>query len=247
MKEVKKNTQELGIYLNKYIAHAGICSRRDAVELIKKGEIKVNNKIELEPYYLVTSKDKVFWKEKQLTKKVKYVYILLNKPKDYLTTTDDPQGRKTVLDLIRRATTERVYPVGRLDRNSLGLLLITNDGELTQKLSHPSHQTKKVYQVQLDKALKKEDFVRIQEGIILEDGKIKVDEIAYLDSRDNKNIGIEIHSGKNRIIRRLFEHLNYQVLKLDRVYFAGLTKKNLPRGKWRFLSDKEVSQLYAQK
>jgi len=247
LKEVKKNTQELGIYLNKYIAHAGICSRRDAVELIKKGEIKVNNKIELEPYYLVTSKDKVFWKEKQLTKKVKYVYILLNKPKDYLTTTDDPQGRKTVLDLIRRATTERVYPVGRLDRNSLGLLLITNDGELTQKLSHPSHQTKKVYQVQLDKALKKEDFVRIQEGIILEDGKIKVDEIAYLDSRDNKNIGIEIHSGKNRIIRRLFEHLNYQVLKLDRVYFAGLTKKNLPRGKWRFLSDKEVSQLYAQK
>ena len=171
------------------------------------------------------------------------MYILLNKPKDYITTTDDEKGRKTVLDLVRRATDERVFPVGRLDRNTSGVLLLTNDGELAQKLTHPRYEIKKVYAVTLDKPLEKKDFDRILEGVVLEDGPASVDVLAYADVKDKRQIGVEIHSGKNRIVRRIFEHLGYDVRNLDRVIFAGLTKKNIERGKWRFLSEKEVRDL----
>ena len=170
-------------------------------------------------------------------------YILLNKPKDYITTTDDPQGRKTVLQLIKSATEERVYPIGRLDRNTSGVLLLTNDGDLTQKLSHPSFEIKKVYEVKLDKLLTKNDFEKILTGLVLEDGPVLVDSLAYADSKDKSIIGIEIHSGRNRIVRRIFEHLGYDVKGLDRVMYAGLTKKNVERGKWRYLSEKEIRLL----
>ncbi len=169
-----------------------------------------------------------------------FVYILLNKPKDYITTTEDPQGRKTVLDLIRQATTERVYPVGRLDRNTSGVLLLTNDGDLAQKLAHPSHEIKKIYHVTLDKVLSKGDFDKIVQGVTLDDGPAMVDVIAYADAKDRSQIGLEIHSGRNRIVRRIFEHLGYDVRGLDRVMYAGLTKKNVQRGKWRLLTEKEI-------
>ena len=229
--------------LNKFLAHCGVCSRRDAVTLIKDGKVKVNGTVILEPAFKVTEKEDVQFNGKKLFVSKNLVYILLNKPKDYITTTDDPQGRKTVLQLTKMATTERIYPVGRLDRNTSGVLLLTNDGELTQKLSHPSYNITKVYEARLDKSLTKADFDKILNGVKLEDGEIKADSLAYADAKDKSVIGIEIHSGRNRIVRRIFEHLGYDVKALDRVMYATLTKKNVERGKWRFLSEKEVRLL----
>ncbi len=226
--------------LNKYIAHGGICSRRDAAELIRQGKVLVNGQPVTEPGTKVTPHDLVKVNGKKVIMSRNFVYILLNKPKDYITTTDDPLGRKTVLDLIRHATTERVYPVGRLDRNTSGVLLLTNDGELAQKLAHPKHEIKKIYHVTLDKALTKADFDKIVAGVTLEDGIAFVDVIAYADARDKAQVGLEIHSGRNRIVRRIFEHLGYDVRGLDRVTYAGLTKKNVQRGKWRLLNEKEI-------
>lgn len=229
--------------LNKFIAHSGIAARRDAAELVKKGLVKVNGAVVMEPGYKVTPGDDIRVNGKKIHLAKNLVYILLNKPKDYITTTDDPQGRKTVLDLIRKATTERVYPVGRLDRNTSGVLLFTNDGELAQRLSHPSNEIKKVYHVTLNKPLDKKDFDKIIKGVMLEDGMASVDVLAYADTKDKTQIGVEIHSGRNRIVRRIFESLGYDVRNLDRVTFAGLTKKNVDRGKYRFLTEKEVRDL----
>jgi len=227
--------------LNKYIAHSGVCSRRDAADLIKQGKVTVNGQLVTEPGTKVQPADTVKVNGKKVTISHNLVYILLNKPKDYITTTDDPQGRKTVLQLIRQATAERVFPVGRLDRNTSGVLLLTNDGDLAQKLAHPSHEIKKIYHVVLDKPLTRADFDKIIGGqIVLEDGLAQVDVIAYADPRDKTQIGLEIHSGRNRIVRRIFEHLGYDVRGLDRVMYAGLTKKNVQRGKWRLLTEKEI-------
>ena len=239
----KRKEVEAQMPLNKYIAHSGICSRRDAVELIKAGKVKVNNELILEPGHKIEPTDGVTVGGKKIQPVKDLVYILLNKPKDYITTTEDPQNRKTVLDLIKRATPERVYPVGRLDRNTSGVLLFTNDGDLSQKLTHPSNEIKKVYSVTLDKPLTKKDFEAILAGVPLEDGIAKVDALAFADPKDLKQVGIEIHSGKNRVVRRIFEHFGYDVKGLDRVIFAGLTKKNILRGKWRFLTEKEVRDL----
>ena len=229
--------------LNKFIAHCGVGSRRDAVPLIKEGKITVNGNVVIEPGFKVNDKDVVMFNGKKLFVTKNMVYILLNKPKDYITTTDDPQGRKTVLQLIKHATSERIYPIGRLDRNTSGVLLFTNDGELTQRLTHPSYNIKKVYEVKLDKPVTKAHFDKIVSGIKLEDGEIHADALAYADSSDKSIIGIEIHSGRNRIVRRIFEHFGYDVKALDRVMYAGLTKKNVERGKWRYLSDKEIRLL----
>jgi 23S rRNA pseudouridine2605 synthase len=229
--------------LNKFISHAGICGRREAAEMVKKGLVKVNGVIVTEPGHKVSSGDEVKVNGKKIFLAKNLVYILLNKPKDFITTTDDPQGRKTVLDIIKKATTERVYPVGRLDRNTSGVLLLTNDGELAQKLTHPSNEIKKVYHVTLNKQLEKKDFDKILNGVVLDDGPASVDVLAYADAKDKTQIGVEIHSGRNRIVRRIFEALGYDVRNLDRVIFAGLTKKNIERGKWRFLSEKEVRDL----
>ena len=229
--------------LNKFIAHAGVTARREAAEMVKKGLVKVNGDTVTEPGHKVSSKDEVRVNGKKVFISKNLVYILLNKPKDYITTTDDPQGRKTVLDLMGRATPERIYPVGRLDRNTSGVLLLTNDGELAQKLTHPSNEVKKVYHVTLDKPLDKKDFDQILKGVTLEDGLANVDALAYADAKDKTQIGVEIHSGRNRIVRRIFEHLRYDVKNLDRVIFAGLTKKNVERGKWRFLTEKEIRDL----
>jgi 23S rRNA pseudouridine2605 synthase len=229
--------------LNKFIAHCGVCSRRDAAVLVKEGKVKVNGEWITEPGYKVSAKDEVKVSGKKISLAKNLVYILLNKPKDYITTTDDPQGRKTVLDLIKRATHERVYPVGRLDRNTSGVLLLTNDGELSQKLTHPSNEIKKIYAVTLNRPLEKKDFDQVLNGVVLEDGPASVDAIAYTDAKDKRQLGVEIHSGRNRIVRRIFEHLGYEVKHLDRVMFAGLTKKNVERGTWRFLTEKEVRTL----
>ncbi len=229
--------------LNKFIAHCGVGSRRDAVPLIKEGKITVNGNVVTEPGFKVTDKDVIIFNGKKLFVTKNMVYILLNKPKDYITTTDDPQGRKTVLQLIKHATLERIYPIGRLDRNTSGVLLFTNDGELTQRLTHPSYNIKKVYEVKLDKPVTKAHFDKIVSGITLEDGEIHADALAYADSNDKAIIGIEIHSGRNRIVRRIFEHFGYDVKALDRVMYAGLTKKNVERGKWRYLSEKEIRLL----
>jgi len=227
--------------LNKYIAHGGICSRRDAADLIRSGKVSVNGQVVTEPGTKVLPTDTVKANGKKVTISRNFVYVLLNKPKDYITTTDDPQGRKTVLDLIRHATAERVFPVGRLDRNTSGVLLLTNDGDLAQKLAHPSHEIKKIYHVSLDKPLTKTDFDKIIGGTVnLEDGIAHVDALAYADPKDKTQIGLEIHSGRNRIVRRIFEHLGYDVRGLDRVMYAGLTKKNVQRGKWRLLTEKEI-------
>ncbi len=227
--------------LNKFIAHCGISSRRDAAEMVKLGRVKVNNETITEPGHKVSGKDEVKVNGKKISLARNLVYILLNKPKDYITTTDDPQKRKTVLDLIR--IKERIYPVGRLDRNTSGVLLLTNDGELSQTLTHPSHEVKKVYHVTLNRGLEKKDFDHVLKGVDLEDGPASVDVLAYADVKDKTQLGVEIHSGRNRIVRRIFEHLGYDVKNLDRVMFAGLTKKNVERGKWRFLSEKEVRDL----
>lgn len=237
------NTQTGIMPLNKFMAHCGVCSRRDAVELIKAGKVKINGAVASEPGYKVQEKDEVVYNGRKLFVTKNLVYILLNKPKDYITTTDDPQGRKTVLQLIKHATNERVYPIGRLDRNTSGVLLLTNDGDLTQKLSHPSYEIKKIYEVKLDKPLTKNDFDKILKGLTLEDGEIKIDSLAYADNKDKSIIGIELHSGRNRIVRRIFEHLGYDVKGLDRAMYANLTKKNVERSKWRYLSEKEIRLL----
>lgn len=229
--------------LNKFIAHAGVCGRREAADLVKEGKVTVNGDKIFEPGYKVSSKDKVIVKGKQVFLQRNAVYILLNKPKDYITTANDPQGRKTVLDLIKGATPERVYPVGRLDRNTTGVLILTNDGELAQKLTHPSFEVKKIYEVTLDKPVIKKDIEAIMTGITLEDGFVQADAVGYADDKNKHIVGIEIHSGRNRIVRRIFEHLGYDVKGLDRVMFANLTKKNVDRGKWRFLNEKEVRLL----
>lgn len=226
--------------LNKYIAHCGICSRRKAVEFIKDGLVKVNGSVVTEPGTKVQPSDQVQLNGKPLKVQQELAYLLVNKPKGYITTTKDPRARKTVMELIEDACPERVYPVGRLDRNTSGLLLLTNDGDLAQKLSHPSNNIRKVYQAGLDKPLTKADFDKIVQGIELEDGPIHADVLAYSDAEDRRQVGIEIHSGRNHIVRRIFAALGYEVLTLDRVLYAGLTKKNLPRGKWRFLSEREV-------
>lgn len=231
-------TEAKEMTLNKYIAHSGQCSRREAADLVKQGKVKVNGELALDPGYRVQEFDKVTIAGKKLTPQKDRVYILLNKPKGFITTTDDPEGRDTVMDLVASAGIDRLFPVGRLDRNTTGLLLLTNDGDLAQKLSHPSYETKKVYQATLNKPLTKADFEKIVTGLELEDGEVKVDAISYLDEKNE--IGLEIHSGRNRIVRRIFEFLGYEVEKLDRVMYAGLTKKNLPRSKWRFLDEREI-------
>ena len=229
--------------LNKFIAHAGICSRRDAVDLVKSGKVSVNGTVISEPGHKVKGSDDIKIQGKKITPSRNLVYILLNKPKDHITTTEDPEGRKTVMDIIKKATTERVFPIGRLDRNTTGVLLLTNDGELAQKLSHPSYEVRKIYEVTLDKPLAKKDFDELLNGLTLEDGFIAPDSLAYADAKDKSVIGIEIHSGKNRIVRRMFEKIGYDVRNLDRVMYANLTKKNVERGKWRFLQEKEVRLL----
>lgn len=225
--------------LNKYVAHCGICSRRKAAELIRQGHVQVNGNTILEPGFQVTGREHITYNKKPIKPAQQKVYILLNKPKGYLTTTHDPKNRKTVMELVQTAYSGRLFPVGRLDRNTSGLLLLTNDGELAQKLAHPSYEVKKIYELRLNKPLAESHFQHILDGVMLEDGVAKVDALAYLDAT-RKNLGLEIHSGKNRIVRRIFAALGYEVEKLDRVMYAGLTKKNLPRGKWRYLTEKEV-------
>jgi 23S rRNA pseudouridine2605 synthase len=229
--------------LNKFIAHAGICGRREAAELVKEGKVTVNGDIIYEPGYKVMGNEDIKVNGKKIFSQKNLVYVLLNKPKDFLTTLKDPEGRKTVIDLVKAATKERIYPVGRLDRNTTGVLLLTNDGELAQKLTHPSFEVKKIYEVKLDKPVQKKDIDAILEGITLEDGFIKADAVSYVDPKDKSLVGIEIHSGRNRIVRRIFEHLGYDVRNLDRVMFANLTKKNVDRGKWRHLNEKEIRLL----
>jgi len=235
--------QDKSMPLNKYIAHCGICSRRDAILLIKEEKVKVNGTVITEPGFKITPEDVVLYMGKKILPEKNLVYILLNKPKDYITTVEDPQGRKTVLDLIRGATGERIFPVGRLDRNTTGVLLLTNDGDLTQKLSHPSHEVRKVYEAKLDKPFSKVDFDRMLKGLELEDGFVRADALGYVDTKDKSIIGVEIHSGRNHIVRRMFEFLGYDVKGLDRVVFANLTKKNVERSKWRYLNEKEVRLL----
>jgi len=230
------------IRLNRYLASTGICSRREADELIKAGLVTVNGTVITELGTKVNPDDNIKYNGGRL-KTERMVYILLNKPKDYVTSLRDPHAKRTVMELVQNACKERVYPVGRLDRNTTGVLLLTNDGDLTKQLTHPSFNKLKIYHVSLDKALTKSDFVKILEGITLEDGFIQADALSYVDPTDKKEIGIEIHSGRNKIVRRVFEHFGYNIKKLDRVYFAGLTKKGLTRGKYRILTQQEVGVL----
>jgi 23S rRNA pseudouridine2605 synthase len=241
----KRNITETAgteIRLNRYIASTGVCSRREADDLIRAGHVKLNGKTVTEMGIKVQPGDSVSYRGKQLRGEKK-VYVLLNKPKDTVTTVKDTHDRKTVMDLVKGCCTERIYPVGRLDRNTTGVLLLTNDGELAETLSHPSFNKKKIYHIYLDKAITGADIQRLADGIELEDGFIRPDQVEYVESNDRKQIGMEIHSGRNRIVRRMFEHLGYKVIRLDRVYYAGLTKKGLSRGRWRHLSPKEVGML----
>jgi 23S rRNA pseudouridine2605 synthase len=240
-KEINYDPNE-PLRLNKFLANAGICSRREADEFIQAGVVTVNGEVVTELGTKILRTDVVKFHDQTVSLEKK-VYVLLNKPKDYVTTSDDPQQRKTVMDLVKNACPERIYPVGRLDRNTTGVLLLTNDGDLASKLTHPKYLKKKIYHVYLDKNVTAHDLQAIAEGIQLEDGEIKADDVQYADAIDKKQVGIEIHSGKNRIVRRIFESLGYKVLKLDRVQFAGLTKKNLRRGDWRYLTEEEVDRL----
>lgn len=226
--------------LNKYIAHCGISSRRQAADFVKNGDVTVNGEVVKEPFYVVQPQDKIAFRGKLVQPEANKVYVLMNKPKGFLTTVSDDRGRKTVMDLLKGKIEERVFPVGRLDRATTGLLLFTNDGDLAKKLSHPSHKIKKIYHVELDKPFAKVDMEKIQKGLELEDGLVQVDGINYVDNAPKNEVGVELHIGKNRIVRRIFEHLGYEVLKLDRVYYAGLTKKDLPRGFFRHLTEKEI-------
>ena len=240
-KEINYDPNE-PLRLNKFLANAGICSRREADEFIQAGVVTVNGEVVTELGTKILRTDEVKFHD-QPVKIEKKVYVLLNKPKDYVTTSDDPQQRKTVMDLVKNACPERIYPVGRLDRNTTGVLLLTNDGDLASKLTHPKYLKKKIYHVYLDKNVTAHDLQQIAEGIQLEDGEIKADDVQYAHPTDKKQVGIEIHSGKNRIVRRIFESLGYKVTKLDRVQFAGLTKKNVRRGDWRYLTEEEVDRL----
>jgi len=239
--ETGKAGEEL-IRLNRFIAHSGVCSRREADELIRSGLITVNGKKVTDLGTKVSAGDDIRYKNRRLSAEKK-VYILMNKPRGYVTTVEDPHAEQTVIDLIGDACTERVYPVGRLDKETTGVLLLTNDGDLTGKLTHPKYRRKKIYHVFLDKPVTRNDLTLLTEGVEMDDEMITADAVSYADPDDKTQIGIEIHSGQNRVVRRIFEKLGYCVKKLDRVYFAGLTKKNLQRGKWRFLSDKEISML----
>ena len=230
------------IRLNKFLAHAGIRFEKEADTLIQAGLVKVNGKVVTEMGHKVGPGDEVRYND-AIVRSEKKVYLLLNKPKGFITTTDDPKARKTVMELVSGACKERIYPVGRLDRQTTGVLMFTNDGALADKLLHPSNGAKKIYDVVLSKALAKADLAKIEDGLELEDGPVSVDQIAYVEDKDRKHIGIELHVGRNRIVRRIFEHLGYEVTKLDRVSFSGLTKKRLSRGQWRFLSSKEVDFL----
>lgn len=239
----KSSNDDGSVRLNKYIANAGICSRREADELISSGVVQVNGKTITEMGYKVKPTDIIKYGGQTL-KKERLVYLLLNKPKDYITTVDDPEKRRTVLELVQGACRERIYPVGRLDRATTGLLLFTNDGELTKRLTHPRYGVRKIYHVELDKPLKPADLDKIAEGIELEDGPIQVDEVSFVgNGSDKREVGIELHSGRNRVVRRIFETLGYNVRKLDRVMFGPLTKKDMPRGRWRFLTEAEVGML----
>jgi len=236
----EKNEPEL-IRLNRYIANSGICSRREADTLITEGRIKVNGEIVTQLGLKVGRKDKVTYKGKILSRE-KLVYVLLNKPKDFITTTKDPEGRRTVMELVSRATSERIFPVGRLDRNTTGLLLFTNDGDLAKRLSHPSHTVQKIYRITLNKPVTQRDLQSLADGVELEDGIVSIDDMAVLN-KEKTEVGLEIHSGRNRVVRRLFEYLGYEVKKLDRTSFAGLSKKDLSRGRWRYLTEMEVRKL----
>jgi 23S rRNA pseudouridine2605 synthase len=232
-----------GMVLNKYVALSGICSRRKAVELIEKGEVKVNGEVATKPYHRVMQGDAVTHLGKSVSPEVHKQYILLNKPKNCITSLSDPEGRKTVIDAVTGACKERIFPVGRLDRNTTGLLLLTNDGELAKKLSHPSHIVKKLYYATLDKPISEEEINQILAGLELEDGKAEVDACGFIENSKGLEVGIEIHIGRNRIVRRIFEHLGYEVKRLDRMLYAGLTKKDLPRGRWRHLTSREIIML----
>ncbi len=236
---MEENTQ---MRLNKYVANSGVCSRREADQLIAKGKVQVNGQVVTEMGMKIGPDDVVTYKGKTLNPERK-VYVLLNKPCGFVTTLDDPHAERTVMDLVGKACPERIYPVGRLDKETSGVLLFTNDGELAKKLTHPSYEKKKLYHVFLDKEFSEDDFKKLMKGVELEDGFIAADSLSYADKLDRKQVGIEIHSGKNHIVRRIFDHLGYRVQKLDRVLFAGLTKKDLPRGRWRFLTDREVAFL----
>jgi 23S rRNA pseudouridine2605 synthase len=249
MKNSKKPEKEKDITvggevrLNKYISNAGVCSRREADEKISAGEIQIDGEPVTDLGTKVKPNQKVYYKGKLLTSEKK-IYVLLNKPKDYVTTMDDPHADKKVIDLVKNACPERIYPVGRLDKNTTGLLLFTNDGDLATRLSHPRYNKKKIYHVFLNRDVSKTDLKKLTEGVKVDDGQVVIADVAsYPDMDDRSQIGLEIHSGQNRVVRRMFETLDYRVKKLDRVYYAGLTKKNLPRGKWRFLSDVEIRNL----
>jgi 23S rRNA pseudouridine2605 synthase len=238
-----EETDKVIVRLNRFIASSGVCSRREADKLIEQGLITVNGKIVKELGSKVNPGDDVRYAGERLNFE-KFVYILMNKPKDFITTVKDTHDRKTVLDLIGGAVKERIYPVGRLDRQTTGLLLLTNDGELAKRMTHPSHEISKLYHVVTDKEVTKADVEKLTSGVDLEDGRVHADKVAYVgDGKNKKELGVELHSGKNRVIRRMFEALGYKVVKLDRVMFAGLSKKKIPRGKWRFLTDKEVGRL----
>ncbi|NPA43463.1 MAG: rRNA pseudouridine synthase [Chlorobi bacterium] len=238
----KEAAPEWPMRLNKYLAHAGIASRRRADELIKNGMVTVNGEVITEMGYKVNPEDEVRFGGEPVVPEKK-VYVLLNKPKNYITTTKDERNRKTVMDLVKDASKYRLYPVGRLDRKTTGVLLLTNDGQLAEKLLHPKNKVEKIYHVVLDRNLKQSDMQKIREGLKLNDGMIYVDEISYIQGAPRSEVGVKLHSGRNRIVRRIFKHLGYDVKKLDRVMFAGLTKKGLERGQWRYLTDKEVSFL----
>ena len=232
-----------GMRLNKYVAHSGICSRRQAADYVKQGLVTVNGEIEKAPGYQVQEGDEIRFKGELIQPEERKVYILLNKPRDYITTVKDDRGRKTVLDIVADEVPERIFPVGRLDRDTSGLLLLTNDGDLAKKLSHPSYKVQKVYQVTLDKTVTPDHIDAIRQGVELEDGPAPVDGVDYVIGGSKKEVGIELHIGRNRIVRRIFEHLGYEVKKLDRMYYAGLTKKDLPRGFFRHLKEKEIIML----
>ena len=242
IKEGPKSDESTGIRLNKYIANSGVCSRREADTYIEHGSVEVNGNLVTEMGYKVQPNDLVRFDGTSITPEQKK-YILLNKPKNYITTMDDDRGRKTVMDLVSNASKERIYPVGRLDRNTTGLLLFTNDGELAKKLTHPKHDVRKLYHASLDKKLELKDLEKLRGEVIIEGKKVFIDAVSYVEGQPKSEVGIEIHSGRNRIVRKIFEHLGYKVSKLDRVIFAELTKRNLPRGRWRELTNQELSNL----
>jgi 23S rRNA pseudouridine2605 synthase len=242
VKTAPKANESTGIRLNKYIANSGVCSRREADTYIEHGSVEVNGKLVTEMGYKVQPDDIVRFDGTSITPEQKR-YILLNKPKNYITTMDDDRGRKTVMELVSNASKERIYPVGRLDRNTTGLLLFTNDGDLAKKLTHPKHNVRKLYHASLDRKLDLKDLEKLRGEVIIEGRKVFIDAISYVDGQPKSEVGIEIHSGRNRIVRKIFEHVGYKVNKLDRVIFAELTKKNLPRGRWRELTNLELNNL----